>query len=209
MAAAGCGSVSCLSRCGRRCGGGCAMDFWASSSSATWRRPLQRHREEGGRCAGATTPGHSGLAVAWKVSWFVLGWWSAAGRSGASPRRHRPEWPDLEDEGELGAGPRPACHSDMWALRCSFWWFTKPFLAMELLLPRVCWSLLLPLAVLRRRRRAAGSGWCCRVLQRLGCFFIFLWRLFCKLYGPTCPFGPFLRCVRVLYSVLSSDIVYT
>ena len=124
------------------------MDLLASSPSATWWRLLQRQRGEGGRCAGASTAGQSGLAATWKVSWFVLGRWSAAGRLGASPRRRRPESPDLEEEGKLGAGPRPACHSGMWALRCFLWWFTKPILAMELLLLRVCWCLLLPLAVL-------------------------------------------------------------
>ena len=148
LEAAGRRSASRLSRGGRRCGGDRAMDLLASFPSATWWRILQRHRGEGGRCAGASTAGQSGLAATWKVSWFVLGRWSVAGRLGASPRRRRPESPDLEEEGKLGAGPRPACHSDMWALRCFLWWFTKPIMAMELLLLRVCWCLLLPLAVL-------------------------------------------------------------
>ena len=55
------------------------------------------------------------LAVGWRMMASVLGWWSAAGGSGAASRRRRRERPDLEVEGMLGAGPRPACHSDRWA----------------------------------------------------------------------------------------------
>ena len=164
-----CGAL--LSRRARWCGDEVAMDFWSSSSSATGWCLLQHHREEVGVCAGATAACRSWLAAAGRVMWFVLCCWCVAGRSAASPRHRRLESPDLEEEGEPGAGPRPARHSDMWALRCSIWWFTKLSIAMGLLLLLVCWSccfplrrfvagverllvLLLPLAAIRRRSRA-------------------------------------------------------
>ena len=116
FAAAGGRSGSCLSRRGRSCGGGRAMDFCASPPSATRWRLLQRHHGEGGRFAGATAAGLLGLAAAWMVSWLMLGWRMAEGGSGAPPRHRRPEWPVSEEEGELGAGPRPTHHSERWAL---------------------------------------------------------------------------------------------
>ena len=52
----------------------------------------------------------------WWMAWPVLGLRSAAGRSGVAPRRRRLGTPDLEVEGELEVHPRPARHSDMWAV---------------------------------------------------------------------------------------------
>jgi hypothetical protein len=65
--------------------------------------------------AGASDAGLLRLAVGWRMPWSVLGRWSAVGGSGDAPRCLRREGPDLEVEGKLGAGPRPVCHSDMWA----------------------------------------------------------------------------------------------
>ena len=76
---------------------------------------FRSRREEGGSCAGASDAGLLRLAVGWRMPWSVLGVWSVDGGSGAAPRCLRREGLDLEVEGELGAGPRPACHSDMWA----------------------------------------------------------------------------------------------
>jgi hypothetical protein len=116
------GSPSCRRRCGarlswqgRRRGGDLVLDFCSSFSPASRRRRLQRRREEGGCCAGASDAGLLRLAVGWRMPWSVLGRWSADGGSGDALRCLRREGPDLEVEGELGAGPRPACHSDMWA----------------------------------------------------------------------------------------------
>jgi hypothetical protein len=54
--------------------------------------------------------------AAWWMRWSVLGLRPEVGGSGAAPRRRRLEWPDLEFEIEPGDVPRPASHSDMWAL---------------------------------------------------------------------------------------------
>ena len=104
-----------MSRRGRRCGGGLVMDFWSPSSSAAARRLLRRRQEEGGGDAGAWAACLLRRAAGWWMPWSVQGLRLAAGRSGAAPRRRRPGRPDLEVEGELGARPRPACHSDRWA----------------------------------------------------------------------------------------------
>ena len=106
-----------MDRPGRRRGGGLAMDFWSSSPSATAWRPLQRHQGDRGMCAGALVASRSWLAAVGGMMWFVLVLRCVAGRSGVLPRRRRPDSPDLEVEDEPGAGPRPARHSDRWALR--------------------------------------------------------------------------------------------
>ena len=75
----------------------------------------------GGFCGGSSSSPSGGggdrseLAVTGRVLRLVLGWWCAAGSSVAPPRRRRPEPPELKEEGEPGAGPRPARHSDRWA----------------------------------------------------------------------------------------------
>jgi len=79
-------------------------------------------------CAGAAAVGLLWLAVVRWMPWPVLGLGLVEGRSGADLRRRRRGAPDLEVEDELGAGPRPASHSDMWApLVLLFSRFTKPF----------------------------------------------------------------------------------
>ena len=145
------------------------MDFCASPPSATWWCLLQCRQGGGGRSAGATAAGLAGLAAAWMVPWLVLVWWMVAGRFGALPRRRRLELPDLEDEGQLGAVPRPAHHSDRWASRCSFWWFTKPDSAMELLLPRFCWFRCFLLRCLSPETNGGCVAGDAELLQGLGC----------------------------------------
>ena len=132
-----CGAL--VSRRGRRRGDDFARDFCSSSSSASWRCPLQRRQEEEECCAGAMAAGFVCLAVGSRVPCSVLGLWSVVGGFGAARRRLRRERLDLEVEGELGDVPRPAGHSDMWALHVLLLVVHKAVLAMEFLLPRVCW----------------------------------------------------------------------
>lgn len=151
-------------------------------------------------CAGAST---ARLAVGWEVSSSVLGRWSAAGRSGASPRRRRREWPDLEVEDELGAVPRPACHSDRWAPMVLLLVVHKAIPAMELLPPRACWSPSLRFVLLDgagdERRLDGGAG----LSRDFSVISLFL-RVFLQMYRSTCLSGPFLPLCT--YFVLVSDL---
>ena len=86
---------------------------------------------------GAFAVGLVRLAAGWRSVCSVLGLWSAAGGSGAIPRRRRRERPDLEVGDRLGIVSRPACHSDRWALLVLLLVVHKAVMAMELLQPWV------------------------------------------------------------------------
>ena len=144
------------------------------------------------------------LAVAWMVTWFVLGLWSTAGGSGAASRRHRRERPDLEVEGELGDRPRPARHSDMWAPLVLLLGVRNADLAMELLQSRVCLdSVSLSRRACWRRSRAAVVSWWCRIVQGLRSIFVFLRGLSALCPGLHVLLDRSLMCVRVLYYYVS------
>ena len=110
----GCGAP--LSRRARRRGRGLVMDFCFSFLAAPRRRSLQRRRDEGDGCSGAAAAGLLGLAAGWRIRRALLGVRPDGGSSRASPRRRQPEVRDLVIEIEPRGFPRPASHSDMWAL---------------------------------------------------------------------------------------------
>ena len=123
------------------------------------RRFLRRCWEEGDWCVGAVAVGPLRLAADWWMPWPVQGLWSAAVGSGAAPRRRRLGRPDLEVEGELGARPRPARHSDMWAFVLLL--VVHKAYGRWSSLNLGCAGLRLPLEVLRRRRRSTEFVWRC------------------------------------------------
>ena len=189
-------------------GGDLVMDFWSSSSSTSRQRLLQRWREGGGWCAGAATVGLLWLAVVRWMPWPVLGLRLVEGRSGADLRRRRRGAPDLEVEDVLGAGPRPASHSDMWAsLVLLFSRFTKPFVGDGAASSSAS---LVPVSPSRGARSAgAGDG------RRVGSggagiprdFVVF--SAFLRGFSALCTglrvlLDPSVLCVRILYSGLST-----
>ena len=88
----------------------------------------------------------------WSGACSMLVLWSAVGGSAAVSRRRQRERQDLEVGGELGVDPRPACHSDRWALPVLLLVVLKAVMAMELLQPWVCGSPFISLVLL------AGAG---------------------------------------------------
>jgi hypothetical protein len=188
-------------------GGDLVMDFWSSSSSASRQRLLQRWWEDGGLCAGAATVGLLWLAVVRWISWLVLGLRLVEGRSGADLRRRRRGAPDLEVEDELGAGPRPASHSDMWApLVLLLSRFTKPSIGDGAASSSA--SLVSVSPSLGARFAGAGVG---RRVRSGGADFpkdFFVVSSFERGFSAMCtglrvPLDRSVLCVRVLYSGLS------
>ena len=113
------------------------------------------------------------------VACLVLGVRDAVGRFGVSPRPRRPEGLDLEEDGELGVVPRPPCHSDRWPPSVVLLTVHKAIEAMELRLPRECWSPFLCLVVLDGAGGGRPVGFGVAELSRdLDVIFIFLWGLF-------------------------------
>ena len=107
---AGAGSLSKLSVRGGRCGGVLpGVDFVLG--------PRRRGDAGSGVDARSWSLYRSAapavwLVVVWMLATSVRGSWSAAGGSGAVPRRLRWGGLDLEVDVELGARPRPTSHSD-------------------------------------------------------------------------------------------------
>ena len=194
----GCGAA--LSRRARRRGDGLVLDFCFSFLATPRRRSLRRRWEEGDRFAGVVAVGSLRPAVGRWMPWPVLDLWSDGGGSGYIPRRRRPEWLDPVEEGELGAVPQPARHSERWALWCFFWWFTKPLMAMELLPFWDCWSTLRLFSVVdaggERRVRVAVAE-LSKDLVEILLFF----EGFSAIYMGLWAFLDLSCCVRVLYSV--------
>ena len=161
-----------VSRRVRRRGGELARDFCSPASSATWRRLLQRRREDGGKFAGAAAADLLGLAVGRTMRRSVRGPRSEAGGSAAVPRRCRREGRDLEVVVGLGAVPRPARHSEMWASLMLLIGFIKPSWRWSFF--NLCGelaSILSSCGARRRRRRVVDRSWWCRALEGLGCNF--------------------------------------
>jgi hypothetical protein len=148
------------------------------TSSASRRRLLQRCWAVGWTCTGVSAVGLVWLMAGWSGVYSALGLWSAAGGSASASRLRRRERPDPKVGCELGDDPRPACHSDRWAPLVLLLVVLKAVLAMKLLQPWVCGSLLSSLVLLA----GAGDEWDAGVRVELRLPLLF-------------------SCMRILYSV--------
>jgi hypothetical protein len=176
---------------------------FSSSSSSRWR--LLRRRREDEICTGALIAGLVGLALVFEVAWSVLGCWSVAGGSGALSRRwstrlagsggRRRAWGWAPTDEPQRQGEHLRC-SAIEVLKAQVWRWSCVDLGHVGFCRSVSWC-----SPWRRRSSAVDRIWC-RVPRGLLCNFSFFWGSFCKLYGSTCPSGPFRVGVYVLCTQL-------
>jgi hypothetical protein len=172
---------------------------FSSSSSSRW-RPLRRRREDE-ICTGVLFAGLVGLALVSEVAWFVLGCGSVAGGFGAASRRRSMRLAGSGDRRRArGWAPTDEPQRQCEHLRCS---------TIEVLKAQVWqWSCVdlghggfycsLSWWSPWRRRSFGGGSDLVQRSPRTTLYFFSFGSSFCKMYGPTCPSGPFRVGVYVM-----------